>query len=519
MELNKKSLEKKAWWQEHDIALPQYNREEVRQNTLAKPTWLHFGPGNIFRAFIANLQQKVLNAGKSDTGIIAVAPHSREAIDKVYLPHDNLSLLVTMNPDASQTLSVIGSIVDSLGSAPQEKDWETLKGIVAKPSLQIISFTITEKGYKTVTEQSLAEPQDTMGKVAALLYERFQANKQPITLLSLDNCSHNGSVLHAGIMQVARSWQKSGMVSEAFINYLENKVSYPWTMIDKITPRPAKDVADELRSMGFSDMDFVQSKRGSFYAPFVNAEQCEYLVVEDDFRNGRPALETAGVIFTNRETVEKVERMKVCACLNPLHTALAVYGCLLGYQRISDEMQDAELKKLVVGIGQEGVQVVEDPIVLQPKKFLQDCLESRFPNPAIPDTPQRIATDTSQKVGIRYGETIKAYQKLGQTEKLQYIPLAIAGWCRYLLAVDDEGKTMALSPDPLQDKLTQQLADIHLGAKTDVHRALEPILSDMSIFGSNLYEVGLGTKIEADFAELIQGKGAVRATLRKHLSE
>ena len=52
-------------------------------------------------------------------------------------------------------------------------------------------------------------------------------------------------------------------------------------------------------------------------------------------------------MFTSRETVEKVERMKVCTCLNPLHTALAVYGCLLGYTKISDEMKDADLVKLV----------------------------------------------------------------------------------------------------------------------------------------------------------------------------
>ena len=69
-------------------------------------------------------------------------------------------------------------------------------------------------------------------------------------------------------------------------------------------------------------------------APFVNAEEAEYLVIEDAFPNGRPRLEHAGVMFTTRDTVEKVERMKVCTCLNPLHTTLAVYGCLLGLSLI-----------------------------------------------------------------------------------------------------------------------------------------------------------------------------------------
>ncbi len=73
-------------------------------------------------------------------------------------------------------------------------------------------------------------------------------------------------------------------------------------------------------------------------------------------------------MFTDRETVDKVEKMKVCTCLNPLHTALAVYGCLLGY-KISDEMKDTELKKLVERIGYvEGLPVVVNPGVLDPIK-------------------------------------------------------------------------------------------------------------------------------------------------------
>lgn len=145
-------------------------------------------------------------------------------------------------------------------------------------------------------------------------------------------------------------------------------------------------------------------------APFVNAEECQYLVIEDNFPNGRPALEKGGLIFTTRETVDKVEKMKVCTCLNPLHTALAVYGCLLGYNLISEEMKNPSLKKLVEVIGyKEGLPVVINPGILDPKEFIDTVLNVRIPNPFMPDTPQRIATDTSQKLAIRFGETIKAY--------------------------------------------------------------------------------------------------------------
>ena len=54
--------------------------------------------------------------------------------------------------------------------------------------------------------------------------------------------------------------------------------------------------------------------------------------------------------------MNKTERMKVTTCLNPLHTALAVYGCLLGYTLIRDEMKDEDLVRLIRRLGyQEGL--------------------------------------------------------------------------------------------------------------------------------------------------------------------
>jgi fructuronate reductase len=205
--------------------------------------------------------------------------------------------------------------------------------------------------------------------------------------------------------------------------------------------------------------------------------------------------------------------------LNPLHTALAVFGCLLGYTKISEEMKDPDLVKLVEIIGyKEGLPVVVDPGILSPKAFIDEVLKVRVPNPFMPDTPQRIACDTSQKIPIRFGETIKAYiasDKLNVRD-LKLIPLVLAAWVRYLLGVDDTGAAFTISPDPLLDTLTPKLAGIKLGATEDFHITLEPILSDSKIFAVNLYEAGLGQTVEGYFAELVAGPGAVRKTLHKY---
>ena len=482
------------------------------------------------------LQQELLNLNYTDTGIIAVETYDYEIIDKIYDPFDNLSLLVIMKPDGRLEKKIVGSISEALrGDFSRKKDWERLKHIFTKPSLQMASLTITEKGYnltdisgayltevKQDLEQGPDQPQNVMAKVASLLYTRYMDSKHPIALVSMDNCSHNGEKFCNSIKIIIEKWYKKGFVDQGFVEYVNNPniVSFPWTMIDKITPRPSDMVKEELESSGFIDTNITCTNKNTFIAPFVNAEGPQYLVIEDNFPNGRMPLELAGVLFTDRNIVDKVEKMKVCTCLNPLHTSLAIYGCLLGYNRIAEEMKDPCLQKLIEKVGyDEGLPVVVDPGIINPRSFIDEVIGMRFPNPYIPDTPQRIATDTSQKIGIRFGETIKAYYNrtdLG-VKKLAYIPLVIAGWCRYLMGVDDEGREMPLSPDPMLDELTRCLWGVKQGSSQYNEDGLQHILSNKQIFGINLYEVGLGEKIEGYFKELISGRGAVRKTLQKYL--
>ena len=209
--------------------------------------------------------------------------------------------------------------------------------------------------------------------------------------------------------------------------------------------------------------------------------------------------------------------MKVTTCLNPLHTALAVYGCVLGYKSIASEMENPLLNKLVHEIGREGMEVVVDPKILKPVDFLNQVLNERLPNKAIPDMPQRIATDTSQKIPVRFGETIKSYLKRDDLDvnSLTFIPLAIAGWCRYLLGLNDNLEEFELSSDPMLSVLRDILKDVKIGAK--YNGELKPILSNSQIFGLNLYDTPLAAKIECMFEKLCAGTCAVANTLEEYL--
>ena len=517
MKLNNETLKNREMWEAKGYRLPEYDREAMIARTQENPTWLHFGAGNIFKALHGMAAQRLLNKGVLNRGIIAV-----ERRDNGGEKYDDLAVVVTLKANGTVEKNILGAMAETCYLYGGE---ERLTEIFRKPSLQMVTFTITEKGYSLDAEDVKAdlllhpgEAKSYMGRVAALLLARYQAGANPIAMVSTDNCSHNGDKLKAAMRAFAEAWGDEG-----FKAYVEDgeKVSFPWTMIDKITPSPDLSVGAMLEADGLEGFAPVRNARGTVKAPYVNAEESEYLVLEDDFPNGRPELEKAGFFFTDRETVDKVERMKVCTCLNPLHTALAVFGCLLGYDKIWKEMQDEDLKKLVYTIGyKEGLPVVTDPGIIRPEDFIRTVLTVRFPNPFMPDTPQRIATDTSQKLPIRFGETVKAYLKSDtlDVQDLKLIPLVFAGWLRYLMAVDDEGKPFEPSPDPLLETAQAFVADMKLGERPDCSK-LEGLLRNASVFGVDLVEAGLAGKVCGYFEELTAGVGAVRATLHKHVAE
>ena len=516
MKLNLKSLENKAVWLEKGYKLPEFDIEKVTRATHENPEWIHFGAGNIFRAFLGGVAQRLLNAGEMNTGIVVFEGFDPEIVEKAYRPFDNLCVNVTLVSTGSVKKEVLASVVESLTINDDARAIE----IFENPSLKMASFTITEKGYTPAFARRDADgkPEDAkglMGYLTKLVYKRYLKNAQPIALVSMDNCSHNGEKLETVVKMVADTWHKNGHVDAGFIDYLNTKVTFPWTMIDKITPRPDANVMKVLADDGFEDGGLIGTSKNTFTSAFVNAEEKEYLVIEDRFLNGRLPLDKAGVYYATRETVERVERMKVTTCLNPLHTCLAVFGCLLNFETIWQEMNDEDLKALVNRIGYvEGMPVVTDPGIMSPKTFLGEVLPVRLPNCFLPDTPQRIATDTSQKLSIRFGETIKAYLEKGMdVSNLKGIALVEAGWLRYLMGVDDNGSEMAISPDPRLDEMKSRLAGVSFGHNENAEKALTPILEDESIFGVSLVKAGLADSVIEHFKRMNAAPGAVRAEI------
>lgn len=526
------------YFAELGIKVPMYEQDTIIKKTKESPRWVHFGGGNLFRAFHAAIANKLINDKKMETGVTVVETYDQAVIPDVYDKYNNRVVRVITKADGTQERELFASVGEAIFAGPTDagqKDFERLKEIFAADSLQVVSFSITEKGYNLkngageyfpVVAEDLENgpkyPKNNMTTLVSLLLTRYETNVKPLTLLSTDNFSQNGDRLKSTVLEIANAWKNNGFVDESFINYLsdKDKISFPLSMIDRITPNPSDKISNDLSEDGFEDADILHTPQHTNIAAFTNTEEAHYLVVEDSFPNGRPKFEKAGVIMASRDTVNAADEMKVTTCLNPLHTALAIFGSVLGFKSIASEMEDEDLVGLIKKIGYtEGLPVVKDPEVINPKEFIDELVTKRLPNPYIPDTPQRIATDTSQKLAIRYGVTIKHYVQTPALDpkNLKFIPLVIAAWLRYLMAIDDSGEEFQPSPDPLFNELHEQVKDISFGNADGIHDKVIKILSNVDIFGVDLYQVGLAEKIEADFKSMLTGKGAIKSTLHKAL--
>ena len=131
MKLSRRSIvQNKSEWEKLGYTLPEYNIDEMIKKTSENPIWVHFGAGNIFRAFPAAVCQKLLNKGIMDRGIIVAEGYDYEIIDKSFKDFDNLTISVTLNTDGTVSKEVIASVAEALTfDFDNETDTERLKEI------------------------------------------------------------------------------------------------------------------------------------------------------------------------------------------------------------------------------------------------------------------------------------------------------------------------------------------------------------------------------------------------------
>ena len=335
--LNENGLRDRAAWLEKGYALPGYDRAAMIAATRVSPRWIHFGAGNIFRAFQCNAVQRLLETGAMDTGIVAVEGYDYEIIEKGYRPNDNYTLLVTLKADGSVEKTVIGSIAEScILDSGNAAEYSRLKAIFAHPGLQMASFTITEKGYAVTpaVEADFANgpeaPQSYIGKVASLLYARYRAGGAPIAMVSMDNCSHNGDKLKAAILAFAKGWNDAGFTAYVTGGQDEDR------MADFFLQKGAANVVIKLGSKG----SYFKNQEKCFYTDPFEVTPVDTTGCGDNF--------TAGFIHAFLKGLSMEECVRFASAAGALNSlGLGASSYIRSEQMVLDFMQNNGQKRII----------------------------------------------------------------------------------------------------------------------------------------------------------------------------
>jgi len=468
------------------IAVPEYDRSALQ------PSIVHIGVGGFHRAHLATYIDELAAAGHTDWGIVGlgVLP-SDEAMADALGAQQNLYTLITRGA-AHTDVQVIASLIRYVHAVP---DPEPAIAAIAAATTQLVSLTVTEGGYPVddltgayQPDSPNAGPTSAFGLVAAALERRRKTNGGPVTIMSCDNIMTNGAVARTATLGEAARY------GDALLEWIDSSVSFPNSMVDRITPATAD-----------SDRDWLAETHGIIDRWPVVTEPFRQWVVEDNFAGQRLPLEELDVIVTN--DVEPYEFMKL-RLLNAGHSCLAYLAALDGIETVDAAMAEPSIAQYVRAFLDHESKPVLPPVAGIDIDAYNDSLIERFSNPAIGDQISRLCLDGSAKFPKFLLPTLRAQLAAGGPIALS--ALALAGWCNYLVGTTDHGETISRAKDPLLDQAVAFAA-----RSVDEPTAF---LEFEAVFGADL---AASERLKATFASAVISlrKLGVRSAIQQAIDE
>lgn len=413
---------------DRSIVRPTYDRSRTF------PGLVHIGVGGFNRSHLAVYLDELLTRGEAlrwgEFGV-GLMPGDKE-IHEGLAAQDYLYSLMSMDT-GEESLRVVGSLTGH-AYAPEAQE-AVLERMVAA-ECAIVSLTVTEGGYFEDASGRFMEdhpdirhdlehhatPRTWLGFVAEAADRRMKFGREPFTLMSCDNVHANGEVARKALLAFAAAR------SDVLSNWIEANVSFPNSMVDRITPR----TTDENRAI-------IGAKFGVADRVPVVTEPFIQWILEDRFVSGRPAFEKAGAQLT--ADVAPFEKMKM-RILNGGHLTLAFLGDLLGFNYVLETAADAQLRQLLIAYMAEvrptvpalkGIDLVE----------YSEVVVKRFSNTAIKDQVARICSEGCAKVNKFLVPPLADLLKAGA--KPRVVPLVLAGWLHYQRGTDENGRAMLMA--------------------------------------------------------------------------
>lgn len=429
-----------------NVIRPSFNRNNITTSIL------HIGVGNFHRSHQAYYTHELMERFNiTDCGICGVdLLDSDRKIYNILKDQDGLYTLIAKEPNGTNKTKIIGSIIEYF-FAPENPMAVIEK--MANPSIQVISMTIAEDGYhlneitgefnlngSLVSEdiKNPLSPITVFGYLTQAFRLRSQRNIGGCTILSCDNIPSNGNTMKNSLYNYVK------MADPDLLPWIKENITFPNSMVDRITPVTKTDDIQVLRSEFLIDDQWPV-----ICEPFIQ------WIIEDNFKAQRPAWEKVGVQFVN--DIQPFENMKL-RMLNGAHTVLAILGTLMGYKTIYETSCDTNLMLFLEDfLQQEVIPTLKDTENQSLTKYKTNLI-TRFQNPHIKDELKRICKESSSKIPIFLLNTLR--DQLSTRKNIERIAFVIAAWCKYNDGVDESGRHYEIT-DALSDILIRTAALSH----------------------------------------------------------
>jgi fructuronate reductase/mannitol 2-dehydrogenase len=280
------------------------------------------------------------------------------------------------------------------------------------------------------------------------------------------------------------------MVDSLLARWIEHHVSFPSSMVDRITPGTGGDLSHS-----------VATRFGVLDKSPVVTELFSQWVVEENFVAGRPPLADVGVQFVPDVAPHKLIKTRL---VNGGHSAMAYLGHLAGHRTSAEMMQDPVMRAYLARLLREEIAPLLPNVPGVDLADYQRSLLGRFANANICDPLSRLCARGSTKVPAYLLPSLVEARSQGHPAPM--LTLAVAAWFRYLRGTDMAGR-----PTDVQDVRRDQLGRLARAGRSDPS-ALLRARSVMGGLGDDLgVRHGLGRALRD--LDRLGPSGAVKVTL------
>ncbi|HEY4808741.1 MAG TPA: mannitol dehydrogenase family protein [Roseiarcus sp.] len=466
------------------VRQPQYDRETLQIGIA------HIGIGAFHRCHQAEFIDDMLEARFGRWGVLGVnlmAPN----LSGLLAPQDCLYSR-TLRQDERVETRIIGAlreVIDIEDKASAEAAIAALGG----SEISVATMTVTEKGYCLAPSTGALDfdnpalradlegafpPRTLLGLLALALERRRQTAGAPLTLISCDNVPSNGARLGAAVLKFA------ALRSAELARWIEDRVTFPCTMVDRIVPATSPD-----------DIEEVSSRLGARDPAIVVGEPFRQWVIEDKFAGERPPLDLAGATFVADAKPYEEIKMRV---LNAAQSTLAHQGALVGheftYQAAADPVLAALTRKM---LEQETSTTLPKLAGMEVAPYIEQSM-ARIRNTAVRHRCHQIGTDGSQKIVQRLVDPLRERLATGRPAGL--LTLSVASWIAYGLSGAHRFGARWTPSDPYAETV------IAIGERnSDWSELTKSVLSIAPIFGTEIARPELVAAIARRLRGLLDG--------------